>query len=80
MSVSKSRDTEFNTKESVPKLYSMPWLMWLSWLGIILQTSRPQVGIPVRACTCFAGLVPMSMFLFLSASLPLSLESIKEKY
>ena len=56
--------------------------MWLSWLGIILQSKRSQARLPVRAHTWAAGLVPglganerqqISVSLSVSVSLPLSL-------
>ena len=69
----------------------VPWLVWFSWLGIILQSERSRVQFLVRAHAWVAGLVlswrqvinvSLSHQCFspsLSPSLPLSLESIKEK-
>ena len=57
------------TNQTVPLLENhMPlWLVRLTGSGVILQTERSQVRIPVTAHACFYP------------SLPLSLESIKEK-
>ena len=60
----------------------LPWLVWLSWLGIILHKDRSPVPFPVRARAWVAGHTPVRaqtrgnwlMFLFLSSSLPLSLK------
>ena len=60
-----------------------PWLMWLSGLGVILQTKRSLVWCPARAHAWVAGQVPgwgcwqpvrsyQSMFLsHIDASLPI---------
>ena len=58
----------------------LPWLVWLSGSGIILQTERLPVGFLVRAHAWVVGQVPgwghergnQLMFLSLSFSLPLS--------
>ena len=36
----------------------MPWLVWLSGLGVVLQTERSRVRFPVRAHAWVAGSVP----------------------
>ena len=35
----------------------MPWPVWLSWLGIVLQGERLLVQFPVRAHAWVAGLL-----------------------
>ena len=34
------------------------WPLWVSWLGVVLQTERSQVQFPVRAQAWVAGSVP----------------------
>ena len=73
------------------KLFSLPWLVWLSGLGIIPQTTKSPVRFLVRAYEWVVGLIPVracvrgnqSMFLsyidvFLSPFLSLSKKNCNE--
>ena len=62
--------------------------MLFSWLGIVLQTERLQAQLLVSAHAWIVGSIPsqgmykrqlIDVSLSLSPSLPLSLESVKEK-
>ena len=72
-----------------------PWLRWLSWLDVILQTKRSQVhflarahawvaaSVPVGACArgnqSMFALTAMSLFLFVSLPFPLSGINLKNR-
>ena len=57
------------------KIIKLPWPVWLSWLGIILQSKRSPVQFPVRTHTWVEGSRGnWSMFLsHINVSLSLSL-------
>ena len=77
-------------RKSDQESWMWPWLVWLGWLGIVLQTEKLRVQFSVRSHDWVSGLVPsqdtykrqlisvsLSRWCF-SSSLPLSLKSIKK--